>query len=224
MSAPEPIDPRRDRAALSDDALLDEHEKLIGVQPDDRAHYKMLPLVMLFVLSGCVLFAATYLNRYSGHFDPSIYDENQLPTKGAPVEVKVDPIALGKRLFNTPGYCVTCHQANGQGVPATYPPLAGSEWVNGPTSRLIRIVLYGLQGSVHVEGRDFNAAVMPVFGQVSGSGFNLSDDKIAAVLTYVRQEWTNKSGPVTAEEVSQIRAAVGQDHKSWTQDQLLQVK
>ena len=224
MSAPQPCDPRFERAAMSDETLLSEHERILGKQPDDRAHYRLQPLVMLFVLSGCVLFAATYLNRYSGHFDSSIYNENVLPTKGVPAEVKVDPVALGKRLFNTPGYCVTCHQANGMGVPATYPPLAGSEWVNGSEDRLIRIVLYGLQGSVHVEGKDFNATVMPVFGQVSGSGFNLSDDKIAAVLTYIRQEWGNKAGPVAAEDVSKIRAAVGQDHKSWTQDELLQIK
>ena len=40
---------------------------------------------------------------------------------------------------------------------------------------------------------------MPVFGQVAGSAYNWNDEKIAAVLTYVRQEWGNKAGAVSAE-------------------------
>jgi mono/diheme cytochrome c family protein len=220
MSQLPPDDPRLDPAAQSDDALLDAHEKLLGRQPDDHARYQLLPLVMLFVVSGCILFAATYLNRYSGHFDPAIYNENLLPSKNAPVAIKVDPIAQGLRVFNTPGYCATCHQPTGQGIPGVYPPLAGSEWVNGPDARVIRIVLDGLQGPVHVEGKAFGTAVMPAFGP---SGFNLSDEQIAAVLTYVRQQWTNKSPAITEDEVAKIHQQVA-DHKAWSEAELLQVK
>jgi mono/diheme cytochrome c family protein len=221
MSAPLNQDPRFDRAALGDDAVQVEHEKLLGPQPDERAHYRLLPLVMLFVLSGAVLFAATYLNRYSGHFDPAIYNENSLPGTGAAAAAAVDPVAFGKKIFNSPSYCVTCHQPTGQGIPGVYPPLAGSDWVNGTEDRAIRIVLYGLGGPVTVKGTSFaGAAAMPSFGT---SGFNLSDDKIAAVLTYVRQEWGNTAPAVTAEKVAAIRAQVG-EHKAWTADELLQVK
>jgi mono/diheme cytochrome c family protein len=220
MSAPGNQDPRLDRASASDGELLEAHEKLIGRQPDDRAQYQLLPLVMLFVLSGCVLFAATYLNRYSGHFDPAIYDENMLPSKNAPVDLKPDPIALGRRLFNTGGACFSCHQPNGQGIPGAYPPLAGSEWVKGVDARVVRIVLDGLQGPVHVEGKTFGAAVMPAFGQ---SGFNWSDEQIAAVLSYVRQEWGNKAPAVPEEEVARIHQQTA-DHKAWSEGDLLQVK
>ena len=79
-------------------------------------------------------------------------------------------------------------------MPGVYPPLDGSEWVNGDPERVIRIVLYGLKGDVHVEGHLFNAAAMPVFGQVAQSAYNWNDEKVAAVLTYVRQAWGNKSG------------------------------
>jgi len=220
MSEPSSQDPRFERAAIGDEALLEEHERLLGPQPDDRAHYRMLPLVVLFVMSGFILFAATYLNRYSGHFDPMIFNENLLPSKGAAVEIKVDPVALGKKLFSTSPYCITCHQANGQGIPGVYPPLAGSEWVNGPEDRIIRILLDGLKGTVKVEGKEFNSAAMPSFGS---AGFNFSDEKIAAVLTYVRQEWNNKSPAVDPAKVAQIRQQIG-DHKEWSQDELLQVK
>jgi mono/diheme cytochrome c family protein len=136
--------------------------------------------------------------------------------------VKVDPVVVGKAAFNA--VCITCHQATGLGMPGLYPPLAGSEWVNGPASRVIRIVVYGLKGDVHVEGHDFNAAAMPVFGQqVTGSAYNWSDEKIAAVLTYVRQEWGNKGGPVSADDVTAVRKVVG-DRKEESEAELQAVK
>jgi mono/diheme cytochrome c family protein len=61
---------------------------------------------------------------------------------------------------------------------------------------------------------------MPSFGT---AGFNWSDEKIAAVLSYVRQEWGNKAPAVDAARVAQVRQQVG-DRKAWTQDELLQVK
>jgi mono/diheme cytochrome c family protein len=177
-------------------------------------------LILLFVLSGCVLFAATYLNRYSGHFSPLIFDENALPSDGT-VAFKVDPVAQGKKLFNSAGACVTCHQATGLGIPGVYPPLAGSEWANGPEERVIRILLYGLKGPIQVKGTNFpGTAAMPSFGT---TGFNWNDEKIAEVLTYVRQEWDNKSPAIEAATVAKVRQQVG-DRKEWTQEELLQVK
>jgi mono/diheme cytochrome c family protein len=209
-----------DPASISDEALLAAHEKLLDKQPDEKAKYKLMPLGLLFFFSGLILFAATYLNRYSGHFDPTIFNENTLPTKGQIAEVKVDPVVLGKKIFSVPTYCVQCHQATGLGLPGTYPPLAGSEWANGPANRVISIILYGLQGTVHVEGKTFNAAAMPSFGP---SGFNLNDQQLAAVLTYVRQEWGNKSGPITPEQVAAVRAQDGA-HGAWSESDLLQIK
>jgi mono/diheme cytochrome c family protein len=216
----EPVDPSFEPAGVSDEALLAAHEKLLDKQPDERARYKLMPLGLLFFFSGLILFAATYLNRYSGHFDPGIFDENALPSTGTAAAVAVDPVALGKKLFTVPTNCVQCHQATGLGLPGTYPPLAGSEWVNGPENRVISIVLYGLQGPVTVEGKAFGAAAMPSFGP---SGFNWTDDKIAAVLTYVRQEWGNKSGPITAEQVAAIRAKDG-NRGAWASAELQDVK
>jgi mono/diheme cytochrome c family protein len=210
-----------DQASASDESLLEAHEQLLSRHPDEGARYKLLPIGILFTLSGLILFSGTYLNRYTGHYSPAIFDENAKPTTGEAAAAKVDPVAMGKSAFNA--VCVTCHQATGQGVPNIYPPLAGSEWVNGPASRVIRIVLYGLKGDVHVEGHDFNAAAMPVFGQVSGSAYNWSDEKVAAVLTYVRQEWGNKASPVSADDVSAARKATG-DRKEESEGELNAIK
>jgi mono/diheme cytochrome c family protein len=207
----------------ADDALLGAHEKLLDRQPDEKAHYRLLPLVMLFVFSGLIFFAGTYLNRYSGHFAPTIFNENEKPHTGEVAAVKVDPVVVGKQLFNSSGACVTCHLTTGTGQPGIYPPLAGSEWVNGPSDRLIHIVLYGLSGTVHVENHSFGTAVMPTFGQVANSGYNWSDERIAYVLTYVRQDWGNKGGPITPEEVAAVREKEG-SHAPETEGALMQMK
>lgn len=218
MSLSSNSDPRLDQAAASDESLVAAHEKLLGKKPNDGANYSLLPLNLLFVFSGLIFFAGTYLNKFSGHFDPRIYDEYALPHSGEAAAPKVDPVVLGKKLFNNAA-CNTCHQVTGLGQPGVYPPLAGSEWVMGSEERVIRIVLHGLQGPVTVKGTAFNAAAMPSFGKVAGSGYNWSDEKIAAVLSYVRQEWGNTAGAITPEQVAAIRAKEG-DHKAWTSDEL----
>ena len=222
MSTPPNSDPRLEQAAATDESLLAAHEKLLGKKPDDQANYRLLPLNLLFVFSGLIFFAGTYLNLFSGHFDPHIYNEHALPHKGGDVKKVMTPEEVreyGKKLFNNAA-CNTCHQPTGLGIPGTYPPLAGSEWVLGSEERVIRIVLYGLNGPVKVKGQDFPGTVpMPSFGKVAGSGFNWSDDKIAAVLTYVRSEWGNTAGAVSAEQVAAIHGKEG-DHKAWTADEL----
>jgi mono/diheme cytochrome c family protein len=219
MSTPPNSDPRLEQAAATDESLLAAHEKLLGKKTDDKANYRLLPLNLLFVFSGLIFFSGTYLNLYSGHFDPHIYNEHALPHSGAAEVAKVDPRELGKKLFNNAA-CNTCHQATGLGVPGVYPPLAGSEWVTGSEEHVIRILLYGLQGPVTVKGTAFPGTVqMPAFGKVAGSGFNWSDDKIAAVLTYVRSEWGNNASAITAEKVAEIHAKEA-DRKPWTVDEL----
>ena len=129
---------------------------------------------------------------------------------------------MGKKLFNSTGACVTCHMATGLGQPPAIPPLANSDWATGPEERVIRIALYGLQGPIKVSGTDFNSA-MPAFGAVAGSGYRWTDEKIAAVLTYIRQEWGNKAGPVTTEKVTQVHTKEG-DHQPWTAAELEKIQ
>ncbi len=214
-------DSRFERAANDDAQVLDSHEKALGPQKDDAGNYNLRPLLMLFLLSTFVLFAATYVNRYSGHYSASIYNETALPHTGAEVVVKADPVAAGKKLFNSPGACYSCHQPNGQGIAGVYPTLAGSEWVTGSEERVVRILLHGLKGQVTVSGTSYaGAAAMPAFGT---AGYNWTDEKIANVLTYIRQEWGNKGAVITADAVARIRSQAG-DRKEWSSTELLQIK
>lgn len=112
----------------------------------------------------------------------------------------IDPavMATGKTSFIL---CAACHGQNGEGGIA--PPLAGSEWVTGPISNLVRIQLRGLQGAITVSGKEYN---MPV-GMAALS--YQSDEQIAAVLTYVRNSFGNKASSVKPEQVAALRSEVG---------------
>ncbi len=84
--------------------------------------------------------------------------------------------------------CVACHQANGQGIPNAFPPLAKSDYLNKDTNRAIKTVINGLHGEIIVNGKKFNSA-MP--------SQNLKDQQIADVLTYVYSSWGNNNTKVT---------------------------
>jgi mono/diheme cytochrome c family protein len=94
--------------------------------------------------------------------------------------------------------CLTCHQADAGGVPGMTPPLQKSPYVQGPSIKLIGIVLNGLNDGVEIEGETYTNP-MPPFSSV------LKDQEIADVLTYVRSHFGNKAGPVTVVQVSRIR-------------------
>ncbi len=40
-------------------------------------------------------------------------------------------------------------------------------------------------------------------------GAALSDADLAGVLTYIRESWGNQAGPLTADDVKSVRAALG---------------
>lgn len=104
----------------------------------------------------------------------------------------------GKQLYAN---CQGCHQPHGGGTPKLVPPLAQSEWVLGDPQKAAAIVLNGLEGPIVVKGEEFSAAMTPV-------GAAWSDEDIAAVVTYIRQEWGNGGSRMMPEEVAATRAKI----------------
>lgn len=104
-------------------------------------------------------------------------------------------LAKDEKLFNT--FCGTCHQQNGQGARGRMPPLAGTDWVTGDKTRLIKIALNGLQGPIEVNGETYNS-VMPPHNY-------LSDEDLAIILTYIRKSFGNQASGVSAAEVKAER-------------------
>jgi nitrite reductase (NO-forming) len=103
-------------------------------------------------------------------------------------------IAFGRRVYVA--NCVACHQANGEGIPGAFPPLAGSDFLNADKNRAIGVVVNGLDGVITVSGNTFDG-VMPAV--------RLSDDEVANVLTYVYSQWGNLGLVVLPSEVGPVR-------------------
>ncbi len=95
--------------------------------------------------------------------------------------------------------CLACHQADGSGVPNLNPPLTRNPWTMGAKDVLITQVLKGSNGKVEIDGDRFNNT-MPPLGTV------LTDQQIADVLTYVRNNFGNDASAVSATQVKAVRA------------------
>ncbi|MEN3027007.1 MAG: cytochrome c [Chlorobiota bacterium] len=111
--------------------------------------------------------------------------------------------------------CASCHQQNGQGIAGVYPPLAGSELLQGDPTIPIRIVLHGFQGRIERKGKVYN-------GVMSGWGTVLSDEDVAAVLSYTRSAWGNSAPPITAEQVREVRQKTQGRSQPYTEAELKQ--
>jgi mono/diheme cytochrome c family protein len=120
----------------------------------------------------------------------------------AALAVAADPPAdaqsSGQRLYGR--HCLSCHQADGGGVPNMQPPIAGGQWVQGDAKALALFVMTGGFGSAErKDGAVDN--VMPEFRQ-------LSDEDLAAILSYIREKFGGGASPLTTAEVTEARASL----------------
>jgi nitrite reductase (NO-forming) len=119
--------------------------------------------------------------------------------------IKSDPkiAGLGKEIVMEKGKrvymqtCFACHMANGEGLPGVFPPLAKSDYLMADKDRSVRAVVKGLTGAIVVNGKEYNGVMPPV---------QLTDEQVAHVISYVRNEWGNRGDIVTPEEVAKLRA------------------
>jgi mono/diheme cytochrome c family protein len=105
-------------------------------------------------------------------------------------------IKRGQVVYAT--YCLSCHQADGGGVPNLNPPLIQTSYVLGDKNSLIKIVLKGFQKPVDIDGESYSNN-MPALN-------SLKDQQIADVLTYIRNNFDNKAGSVNPADVKEIRS------------------
>ncbi|MBI1246628.1 c-type cytochrome [bacterium] len=136
------------------------------------------------------------------------------------IPVKADPnvMALGKEIFLRESHCATCHQPHGQGLPNLYPPIDGSLWAIGNEDRLIALALDGMHGKVEVKGKVYSSPPLP---PMTGFRQLLNDEEMAAVLTYVRNSWSNRAKPIDAAQVAKIRDIDRGDATFWHVNDLM---
>ena len=102
----------------------------------------------------------------------------------------------GKKIYTL--YCVTCHQADGGGVPGLNPPLEKTTYVAGNKTRLIKIILKGMNTHEEIDGETYTN-VMPPFNY-------LKNQEISDVLTFIRNSFGNKSSVITPGDVRYVRS------------------
>jgi mono/diheme cytochrome c family protein len=192
----------------------EKREPRVGAEP--------LSIWLIAIYGLAIFFGGAYLGRYSGNFTGGGLDPLGAPPPakkavagpgGGEQAAELSPHDRGKKVFSA--NCQTCHQANGQGVPGQYPPLAGSEFTNGGSRRMGMIVLKGLQGPVTVKGQQYGTAVMQPWDKT------LTDKQIADVMTYERSEWGNSASPVTPEQIAALRKELANHPESFAEHDIL---
>ena len=124
----------------------------------------------------------------------------------------------GKVLFHGEAACFGCHGADGAGMPNLGPPLDSSEWVTGKPKTLANILLHGLTGPITVDGEKYKPdADMPALGPNP----TITDQDLADIATYIRNEWSNKAAPIPASLIQQQREATkDRGARAWTAGEL----
>ncbi|GAB4178190.1 MAG: hypothetical protein Fur0032_18550 [Terrimicrobiaceae bacterium] len=215
---PLPDEEFRENELSSDMNVSKVHGSILRERAEPRDGYEPISLWLITFCFALIFWAGMYLVGHSGGFRSDVYNSNLVAWDGAGAATQKgppDPMVVGKKVFTQ--YCAVCHQSTGLGVEGQFPPLVASEWVLSQDwhgdNHLVKIVLNGLQGPITVKGKPYNNAMAP-WGGV------LKDEQIAAVLTYIRNEWGNTAPPITSEFVAQVRADTAGRAEPWTQKDL----
>ena len=172
------------------------------VDPEERI--RPMPIVAAAVAVGMFVWGLVYIG-ISGPYTPPQYGDQRtmadLSTKPAAASAGGGAAVDGKAVFAA--NCAACHQATGAGLPGVFPPLDGSEWVQGKPVVLANILLHGIEGELEVHGTTYNGQ-MPAFPQ-------LSDAELAGVASYIRSDWGNSADPVDADLIKSERDANRRD-------------
>lgn len=210
----QPASPKAESGSYSDPEVQKLHAQVLREKEEPHEGFLPIPIFILFVFAIVIFYGGVYMGKNSAGFRWDVYDPNFDPASVAAASVApaFDPIARGRRVYAQ--QCASCHQPDGSGVPGVYPPMFNSIWVTDSKIKPTAILLNGLIGEIEVAGNIYNGN-MPAFGGI------LSDRDIAAVLTFIRQEWGNQAPPISEEQVAEARAAIGGRTTQFTAPELL---
>ena len=105
-----------------------------------------------------------------------------------------ESISRGSEIYAD--FCVSCHLESGEGVAATFPPLAKSDYLMTNRKASLKGVKYGQRGPITVNGEPYDNTMMPL---------GLEDEEVADVMNYIMNSWGNSGAKmVTVEEVRNI--------------------
>jgi len=191
----------------------------IADSTEPQAGRRPVPIWLMFLPFPLGYWGMVYFDQQSGWFDKNVYEPYgsteellvmQPPAPGG------EQLVLGKKLFHD--NCAVCHMDTGTGNPGNgCPPLAASEWVSaaGP-ARIVRIVSKGLTGPIQVKGQTWSTGTMLAIGDQLPGDEKEKSEKIAAIISYIRNEFGNKASSITPEKVAAIRAKIATRTSNFT--------
>ena len=203
-----------EQAAYEDEKLVDVHEQVGREKEEPTEGFSPVPIFLLFIFSALIFFCGVYVTKYSGGYRPDVFDPDAAYGDDKPPPIPLTPEELvakkGPRLYSQ---CAACHQSDGSGLPGAFPPLAESEWVNGDERRIVKLLLWGLNGEIQVKGNTYNGN-MPSYN-------SMKDEEIRIIASYVRTHFGNESGIVSEGVVEAMRAETSGRTGPWTGPELL---
>jgi nitrite reductase (NO-forming) len=106
-------------------------------------------------------------------------------------------IKAGKAIYEGKGTCSVCHQLNGAGLPPTFPPLAGADYLLADKQRAVKQTMYGSKEPIKVNGVTYPGSIMTTV--------ELSNEEVRDVVNYILNSWGNDGGSVTTKDVVAAR-------------------
>ncbi|WP_460948735.1 DUF7133 domain-containing protein [Spirosoma daeguense] len=132
-------------------------------------------------------------------------------------KIRVDPRTKGLKLFRS--ICATCHGADGKGIQDLAPPLKGSEYIDGSMKRLAAIILHGVSGPIHVNGKLYQLNnEMPALL----NNKDISDQDIADIIRFTQNAFAKVGKGISAEDVKKMREKKPAGNGIFTEKQLLE--
>ncbi len=202
-----------------DSNVLESHAELASSASSARENQLQengMEPVSLWIILACffgVLVGGTVLGKSGG------FSYNNLTAKGyvtsqpeGGLEKAVQPKPIidvfaknGAKIYSAK--CQGCHQPNGLGDGANFPPLGNSEWTTSNTLAFSQIILNGVMGPIEVDGRTWNGA-MPA--QAAG----MTPTDLAGLMTYIRNSFGNSTGDVISIEMAENAIAAYKERNS----------
>jgi mono/diheme cytochrome c family protein len=182
--------------------------------PSPRSAKTPVPLWLTLGSVAVLASLAVFIHRNAGDFDARVHTPWRSTAQLALAQPREDGSLheMGRTIYVR--LCSQCHQFDGMGDPLKAPPLVGAEWLMGAgPNRIGRIMLDGFTGPVTVRGQIYNLT-MPAWRD------SLTDEQIAAVLSYTRNEWTNRADEIKPAQIQAIREATRGRPVPWTAEEI----
>ncbi|HEX3080665.1 MAG TPA: cytochrome c [Puia sp.] len=146
-----------------------------------KIYFALFVCIQLFILINIPSLSTAQTDRAGNH----------CAVQKSPFRVSMDS---GKVVYSN--QCLSCHQANGEGIPGINPPLNG-KGVTGDKTKLIGIIIHGQDTHEELNGKKYQQS-MP-------ANSTIKDQEVADVLTYIRNSFGNKASSVKATDVKSAR-------------------